>query len=110
MAIENYNNAALILTDNLIHTLYTAPVNKTSIVHALFFSNTAALDDYITVIVSKGNSDYIIGNNIKVRKNTSLSWDKPINVLSGDSIKIKSSNVAGEFTSFASILELEFGV
>jgi len=110
MAIESYKNAKVILIDNGITNLYETPTNKASVVHAVFFANLTTTDLYVSLIVESDNISYVVGNQIKIRKNTSLSWDKPINLVPTEKLKVQSSSIAGNITVFASVLELEFGV
>lgn len=110
MAIETYTNAKAVLVNSSDTELYTAPVTKSSVVHAIFFANLLNTDLYISTSVESNGIKYIIGNNIKVRKNSSLSWDKPVNLKPNEKILVSSSNSLGNVSVFASILELEFGV
>jgi len=45
-----------------------------------FFANLTTTDLHVSLIVESDNLSYVVGNQIKIRKNTSLSWDKPINL------------------------------
>ena len=110
MAIESYKNAKIILSDSNATKLYETPTIKTAVVHAVFFANLSSLDLRVTLIVESSDISYVIGNQIKIRKNTSLSWDKPINLAPTEKLLVQSSSVVGDITVFASVLELEFGV
>lgn len=110
MAIESYKNAKVILINDSISDLYETPTNKSAVVHAVFFANLTTTDLHVSLIVESDNLSYVVGNQIKIRKNTSLSWDKPINLAPTEKLKVQSSSIVGNITVFASILELEFGV
>lgn len=88
--------------------LYTAPVATTSVIHSLSLSNVDGVNPAtitIEVYDSSATATYKVGLNIPVPAQSTLVLDKPINLETGDVLRLTAS-AAGDIEAFASILEI----
>jgi len=107
MASSFKNKTAIITTADLDQTLYTATGIVSAVVHGLFAANTHASSNVNVTLKLADTSTGInttILNAVPIPPNTTLSIDKPINLETGDSLKVQASTTDCEIT--ASILEL----
>jgi len=89
-------------------TIYTTPADTQSVVHAVFITNTTyGIEGLATIVINdvSASADYKILYRAPVRPGSTLTFDKPINLEPGDSLKIKSSG-ADLMTAFISVLEV----
>ena len=89
-------------------TLYTAPSNTQSVIHALYISNIDGVNDAnvtVEVTVDGGTTYRHICKTVSVPADATLLMDKPINLEAGDILGLTAS-VAGDLEVFASILEI----
>lgn len=96
------------LTNTSQRTLYTAPASTTSIVHNLTIANVDGTNDCdVTIEVTDSSAAVTrkLGYLITVPAKNSLIWDKPINLETGDALKLTAA-VANDLEAFASILEI----
>lgn len=102
-----FKNKGLSLTATA-QTMYTAPVATQSVVNALFLTNiTEAYEGLVTIIVNdtSTSTDYKILYRAPVPPGSTLTFDKPINLEAGDSIKALASST-NLMTAFLSVLEI----
>ena len=85
-------------------TLYTAPSNTQSVIHALYISNIDGVND-ANVTVDGGTTYRHICKTVPVPADATLLMDKPINLEAGDILGLTAS-VAGDLEVFASVLEI----
>ena len=89
-------------------TLYTCPAATAAVVHALFLSNvdgTNACTATIEASVDGGTTFRKLGLNLDIPSQSSLVFDKPINLEAADVLRITAS-AASDLEAFASILEI----
>ena len=108
MASSFKNKTATIGTANTDQTLYEAPSSTSAVIHGLFMANTHASSNVgVTLKLvdsSNSNAATVILNAVPIPPNTTLSMDKPVNLETGDSLKVQATTTDCEIT--ASILEL----
>ena len=88
-------------------TVYTCPVSKEAVVHALFISNVDGTDSATVTIEVYNDSDavsYRVGLNLPVPAQSTLVLDKPINLEVNDYLKVTASANL-DIEAVASILE-----
>ena len=94
-------------------TLYEVPVSTSAVVHSLFLSNIHATDAITvgvavrqaTVRPNSSQQEVYIAKNVDVVKGSTLIFDKPINLATGDILKVIAS-AASKCEATASILEI----
>ena len=108
MASSFKNKTATIGTANTDQILYTAPSSTSAVIHGLFMANTHASSNVGVTLKLEDSSDSnattVILNAVPIPPNTTLSMDKPVNLETGDSLKVQATTTNCEIT--ASILEL----
>jgi hypothetical protein len=104
---NSFKNKGISLTATA-QTMYTAPASTESVIHALFLTNiTDGYEGLVTIIVhdDSANTDYKILYRAPVPPGSTLTFDKPINLEAGDSLKVLASS-ADIMTAFLSVLEV----
>ena len=89
-------------------TLYTAPAGTTGIIHAIYISNVDGTNDAsvdITITDTSAGQTYHIMKTVEVPADSTLVIEKPINLETGDILKVKASS-ASDLEAFASVLEI----
>tara|TARA_A100001011_G_scaffold185340_1_gene194085 strand:+ start:1256 stop:1579 length:324 start_codon:yes stop_codon:yes gene_type:complete len=89
-------------------TLYTAPAGTTGIIHAIYISNVDGENDAsvdITVTDTSAGNTFHIMKTVLVPADSTLVIEKPINLETGDVLKVKAS-AASDLEAFASVLEM----
>ena len=89
-------------------TLYTAPAGTTGIIHAIYISNVDGTNDAsvdIMVTDTSAGQTYHIMKTVEVPADSTLVIEKPINLETGDILKVKASS-ASDLEAFASVLEM----
>ena len=102
-----FKNKGISLTATA-QTMYTAPAGTQSVVNALFLTNiTDGYEGLVTIIVNdtSASTDYNILYRAPVPPGSTLTFDKPINLEAGDSLKVLASS-ADIMTAFLSVLEV----
>ncbi len=102
---NTFTNRATSSLNTSLYSLYTVQSNITTIVHAIYISNKNSTDGNVDLVVNSGSNDYYICKNLDIPNNSTVVFEKPINLLSGNILKAKSS-VAGSFDIFVSLLEI----
>ena len=111
---SSFKNAGMtvVTTDNASANLYTAS-GVTAVVHAVYISNksstnTAKVD--VKVTTDGGSTFYHVGKSLEIDVNNTLVLDKPINLATGDIIRIVAElnidSSSPDVEAYASILEI----
>jgi uncharacterized Fe-S cluster-containing protein len=103
-----WKNATTKIQDTVtaFSTLYTA--ETATIVHAVYISNNSVgsnADIVFQVLDDSAESTITLLDNVPLRANMTLVLEKPINLETGDSIRVKSSTGC-PITVFASVMEI----
>lgn len=108
MASSFKNASATISSANTRTDIYTAPSSTTSVIHNLNIANVdASINIAVDVEVyddSEGSYSKL-GNSIVVPVQTTLFWDKPINLETGDKLVVTATS-ADDCEVFVSVLEI----
>ena len=88
--------------------VYTCPAATEAVIHALYLSNVdgaTSVDATIEVYDSSGATYYHVGKTLPVPADSTLVFDKPLNLEVGDKLTVTAST-ASDLECFASILEI----
>ena len=102
-----FKNKGLALTA-VAQTLYTAPAATESVIHAIFLTNISeSYEGWVTIVVSdtSESADYTILYRAPVPAGSTLTFDKPVNLEAGDSLKALASSTS-IMSAFVSVLEV----
>jgi hypothetical protein len=111
---STFKNAGMVVvtSDNSSANLYTAS-GVTAVIHALYISNlssTNVANVDIKVTIDGGTTFRFIGKSLQIPIENTLTLDKPINLESGDIIRIiaepNEDSSSPNVQAFASILEI----
>ena len=108
MAATFKNASATVSSANKRTDIYTAPGSTQSVIHNLNIANkdtTLNITVDVEVYDSSGTTYVMLGQDIIIPTQSSLVWDKPINLEAGDKIVV-SCATAGDAEVFASVLEI----
>ena len=89
-------------------TIYTAPGSTTSVIHAIYVSNIHSSGDGtvdIKVTDTSTSSTYHIAKNLDVPNGSTVVFEKPVNLETGDILKLKAAG-SGTLEVFVSVLEM----
>lgn len=103
-----FKNATAIIPDTNTDytTIYTA--STTTVIHAMYISNNSIggnAEVMLEVVDDSASTNISILDKVPLRANTTLVLEKPINLESSDSLRIKS-NTGVPITAFASVMEI----
>ena len=105
---NTFKNATLKAnTSGSLDTIYTTPSATTSLVHALYVSNTGSETlkvDLKMLDASAATTSSLITDGV-VLPGSTLVWDKPINLEASDSLRI-SPNKNSSTEVIASVLQI----
>jgi len=106
---STFKNAGgvIVTTDDNTANVYTVPGGATAVLHAVFISNKNAADTRgvdIKVTTDGGSTFATVLKSGEIPPYDTLQLDKPINLESGDILRIVGSG--SNMESFVSILEL----
>ena len=97
---NRFCNASKILTTSF-QDLYICPLEHQVSVHSLFCTNTNSTseDRFVTISVhdASSNTEIFLGKNLPVPANSTLSFDKAINLEEGDILKLKADAVITDY-------------
>ena len=88
--------------------IYTAPASTESVIHAVVLTNiTDGFESLVSLSVNdvSASADYKILHRVPVSPGSTLTFDKPINLEAGDSLKVSASD-NNLMTAFLSVLEV----
>jgi hypothetical protein len=89
-------------------TLYTCPSGKEVVIHALYISNingTSPATASIEITTDGGSTYFYVGKTLSVPEDSTLVFDKPLNLESGDILAVTAAS-AGMLEAVCSILEI----
>ncbi len=90
---NRFVNAGKVL-NTTTQAVYTCPDDHQVSVHSLFFTNANTENDerYVTISVYDNSEqmEYLVGKNLPVPANSTLSFDKSINLEENDILKARS--------------------
>ena len=101
-----FKSATVTIANSTATDIYTAPSSTTSVIHAVYLSNKHSSAINVDVLVRKSSTDYYITKGAPVPEGSTLTLDKPVNLETGDKIKVKSSHSSGLLDVFVSALEI----
>jgi hypothetical protein len=99
-----YKNTARSDIGTTFQTIYTVPVNSTSILNSIYFSNKTDIELQFDLLITIKDLDFYLSRNTTMLPQCTIVIDKEINILSRNSLKVKTSR--GSVDVFASITEL----
>lgn len=104
---NTFKNASIAVNTTPGTVLYTAPAGKVGVVHALIVSNISVSPQTVTirVIDASASSTFSIVTDAPIPVGGSISIPKPINLESGDAVRIIAST-GSAIQAFASVLEM----
>jgi hypothetical protein len=105
---SQFKNAAVDLTTTDRTDLYTTPSLTTSVVHNLTITNIdgiASANITIEFYDSSATTYYKLAHLVPVPGGSTLIFDKPINLETGDKISLTAS-AADDLSGFASIMQI----
>jgi hypothetical protein len=105
---SSFKNAATNLTTTSRTDLYTTPSATTSVVHNLTIANidgTNTANVTIEFYDSSATTYYKLAYLVPVPAGSTLIFDKPINLETGDKVSI-TADVANRLTAYASIMQI----
>lgn len=86
-------------------TIYTVPATATAVVHSVFLTNTDATSAItFNLIYFDGTTSFNILSGVSVPASTTITLDKPINLLATNQIRATVSATTN--TIFLSVLEI----
>jgi hypothetical protein len=106
--MATFKNATVAISDSNTNysTLFTA--GGTTVIHAVYISNNSVgsnAEVVFEIVDSSATVNIPILDKVPLRANTTLVLEKPINLESGDSVRMKS-NTGCPITAFASVMEV----
>jgi|TARA_B110000977_G_scaffold179414_1_gene237969 hypothetical protein len=105
---STFKNAAVALADTSRTDLYTTPATTTSVVHNLTISNIDGVnsaDITIEFYDSSVTTYFKLAHLVPVPAGSTLIFDKPINLETGDKISLTAS-AGGDLSGFASVMQI----
>jgi hypothetical protein len=99
-----YKNTARSDIGTTFQTIYTVPVNSTSILKSIYFSNKTAVELQFDLVITINDLDFYLSRQTTLLPQCTIVIDKEVNMLSRNSLKVKTST--GTVDVFASITEL----
>jgi hypothetical protein len=105
---STFKNAAVNLSSTDRTDLYTAPSSTTAVVHNLTIANVDGVNSANITIEfydSSATTYFKLAQDVPVPAGSTLIFDKPINLETGDKISLTAS-VANDLTGFASVMQI----
>ena len=105
---SSFKNAAVELSSTSRTDLYTTPAATTAVVHNLTIANidgTSSADVTIEFYDSSATTYFKLSYNTPVPAGSTLIFDKPINLETGDKISLTAS-AGGDLSAYASIMQI----
>lgn len=105
---STFKNAAVNLTSTSRTDLYTTPSATTAVVHNLTIANvdgTNSANITIEFYDSSATTYFKLAQDVPVPAGSTLIFDKPINLETGDKISLTAS-AANDLTGFASVMQI----
>lgn len=99
-----YKNTARSDIGTTFQTIYTTPTNATSILNSIYFSNKTDVELQFDLVITIDGLDFYLSRNTTLLPQCTIVIDKEVNMLSGNSLKVKTNT--GTVDVFASITQL----
>ena len=99
-----YKNTARSDIGTTFQTIYTVPVNSTSILKSIYFSNKTDVELQFDLVITINDLDFYLSRQTTLLPQCTVIIDKEINMLSTNLLKVKTNT--GTVDVFASITEL----
>jgi len=99
-----YKNTARSDIGTTFQTIYTVPVNSTSILKSIYFSNKTDVELQFDLVIAIDDLDFYLSRQTTLLPQCTVIIDKEINMLSRNLLKVKTNT--GTVDVFASITEL----
>jgi hypothetical protein len=99
-----YKNTARSDIGTTFQTIYTVPVNSTSILKSIYFSNKTDIELQFDLVITIDDLDFYLSRQTTLLPQCTVIIDKEINMLSRNLLKVKTNT--GTVDVFASITEL----
>jgi hypothetical protein len=99
-----YKNTARSDIGTTFETIYTVPVNSTSILKSIYFSNKTDIELQFDLVITIDDLDFYLSRQTTLLPQCTVIIDKEINMLSRNLLKVKTNT--GTVDVFASITEL----
>jgi hypothetical protein len=99
-----YKNTARSDIGTTFQTIYTVPVNSTSILNSIYFSNKTDVELQFDLVITINDLDFYLSRQTTLLPQCTVIIDKEINMLSRNLLKVKTNT--GTVDVFASITEL----
>ena len=99
-----YKNTARSDIGTTFQTIYTVPVNSTSILKSIYFSNKTDVELQFDLVITIDDLDFYLSRQTTLLPQCTVIIDKEINMLSTNLLKVKTNT--GTVDVFASITEL----
>jgi hypothetical protein len=99
-----YKNTARSDIGTTFETIYTVPVNSTSILKSIYFSNKTDVELQFDLVITIDDLDFYLSRQTTLLPQCTVIIDKEINMLSRNLLKVKTN--IGTVDVFASITEL----
>ena len=99
-----YKNTARSDIGTTFQTIYTVPVNSTSILKSIYFSNKNDVELQFDLVITIDDLDFYLSRQTTLLPQCTVIIDKEINMLSRNLLKVKTNT--GTVDVFASITEL----
>jgi len=99
-----YKNTARSDIGTTFETIYTVPVNSTSILKSIYFSNKTDVELQFDLVITIDDLDFYLSRQTTLLPQCTVIIDKEINMLSTNLLKVKTNT--GTVDVFASITEL----
>lgn len=100
----SYKNTARSDIGTRTETIYTVPVNCTSILNSVYFSNKTDVELQFNLIITIDDLDFYLSRNTTLLPQCTIVIDKEVNMLQRNSLKVNTN--MGTIDVFASITEL----
>ena len=99
-----YKNTARSDIGTTFQTIYTVPVNSTSILKSIYFSNKTDVELQFDLVITIDDLDFYLSRQTTLLPQCTVIIDKEINMSSRNLLKVKTNT--GTVDVFASITEL----
>jgi hypothetical protein len=99
-----YKNTARSDIGTTFQTIYTVPVNSTSILNSIYFSNKTDVELQFDLVITINDLDFYLSRQTTLLPQCTIVIDKNVNMLSRNSLKVKTNT--GTVDVFASVTEL----
>jgi|TARA_Y100000310_G_C20340338_1_gene649495 hypothetical protein len=101
-----FKSVAVTLSDSTAAEVYTAPGSTTAVIHAVYLSNKHSSAINVDVDIRISSTDYSITQGAPIPAGSTLTLDKPINLETGEKLKVKSSHASGLLDVVLSVLQI----